>query len=220
MNQERHVLGEKEVETVKDTIYWGKVVGRDLLNLLTKKDFLTDEITNFGAICFDVFFGTEVEALRSVNPKRLIVTEPYSTPFGMYNGASMLNKEGIIREVGKGLNIELYMNQMYIALEKIKESKIPAVGLITWLNISPTYLSDSSMGMANIRHYLKEARELITDSGRIVFTISEPWWGRFFEQIASEGVEGLSLETMEIPEASSLLGRHCLIAKRATVLEK
>lgn len=207
-------LGAKELATVDDTIYWGKVIGRDMFDLLSKQGFDTVEVTRFGAICFDVFYGPEIQAVRPFNPKTLIVTEPYATPFGAYNGANQINKEGVIRRVAQGLNFHLYVDQPYYALQKIKENKTPQVGLITWLNISPNYLSDTSMGLENIRYYLQESRELITDSGRIIFTISEPWWGRFFEQIASEGVEGLSLEKLEIPEASSLLGRHCLVAKK------
>lgn len=216
MTAENVNFTDKEKEIVQEVQYWGRVMGEDLKFLLAKHNSRLEDVVKSGAICFDVFYGYEIRALGRFKPNILVVTEPYSTPFTSFTPTLPIDKERIIRHIGEDLNIQVHMEEMYSALEKIKESKTPKVGLVTWLNISPDYLKEEERGMENVRYYLKEAKELTTDSGVIIFTVREPWWGKYFQNVAKEGVEGLEIDTFKVDEDHTITGSHCLIARKTS----
>ncbi len=150
----------------------GEAIGANLRKMIGQHDLqpdLPNLLTSFGAICLDVEFGPEINALAGFKPKKLIATEPtggraMEHPFADFNGQ-------VIKGVSDHCQIpvDLIRKNPLPALDKIKIEKPNfQVGLITFLNAfpdsqTPTYLTELAKSVA----------PFLADGGQLIISTVE-----------------------------------------------
>lgn len=159
-------------EEILIAIYRGEAIGASLRKMIGQHDLqpnLPNLITSFGAICLDVEYGPEVNALAGLKPKKLIATEPtggraMEHPFADFNGKIIKGVSDHCR-----LPVDLIRKNPFPALDKIRTEKSGGpVGLITFLNAFPDYQTPSFLT------YLAQAvTPLLAKDGQLIISTVE-----------------------------------------------
>lgn len=141
----------------------GREMGLALQDVFAKVGFDQALVRNRGALCLDVGFGPEIEALRPLDPKVLIVTEMLDNLQPGLNG-----REASIKAISEDLPVEIVSGHSLMGFDHIPKNEEERVGLIMQLitypgSLTKSYLNRlidySSKGLANGGMLLVSATE-------------------------------------------------------------
>lgn len=159
-------------ERIELTVGLGELIGEDLIKMIGQNDLppgLPELVAKLGAICLDVEYGPEIQALSGFKPRKLTVTEPTEGrilphPFADFTG-----------QVIKGVSdrsqfpVKLIRDQSLSALDKIRADKSDfPVGLITFLNAYPTEQAPTFLTIL-----AQAANPLLAEGGQLVISTVE-----------------------------------------------
>ena len=139
----------------------GELMGGYLGQIFESFGFSPQLLKEFGVICLDVDFGQEIVALKPYQPKLIIVSEGWPKERSL--------KEGVIRELGEGLDVRVIWEYPRTALNQIKEGSPEAqFALITFLNIFPENSAPSYL-----TQLIAESASLLVPGGLLVISSQE-----------------------------------------------
>lgn len=199
---------------LEETRWCGESMGENLEKLLDGIGFDPQFISTNGVISFDVYFGTEIVAMRRFNPSRLIVTEnpgrssddlPYCDELALDD-----HKREIIEILGAGGTFQYLDCPVKEALSRLQLARTQGIGLVTWLNVWPARLHNNL-----VKEFLEETFRFLSLGGLVLVSASctEDKARAIFDQIAQEDNCGNLIESFVTNEYQDL-GRYFLTLKK------
>jgi len=114
----------------------GQKMGTALRAVFEKIGFNQKLITANGALCLDVGYGPEIEALRSYNPRTLVASEELDNL-----QENLMGREKTLNQLGQGLPFHLVSGYTGLGIDYVTKKLGTKVGLVTQLNTFPKRLT-------------------------------------------------------------------------------
>lgn len=197
MNEQIIPTVRRQIEEVRDI---AEIYGVELEQIFRKLNFNPKLIIKYGALCTDVEFGPEIEALKKYHPHPFVVSENKGD--GDYD-----LKDLALKELGRGLDLTIVRNHYQSAMDLIK-SKGQKVGLITRLNIFPKWIPKEFSVP-----FIKRAVNILAPEGLILLSVAESEYMGYLKSIAKAQIPNVKMTVLPMKEYDfSLAGSGFLAA--------
>lgn len=183
-----NLFSESSESYIENTREEAEYLKKALEHLGKSQNFSLTNLVRHGAVCADVEYGREAYALLPYHPPVLILGEKPADTIkrieAIDKALGLFTKPVIVKR----------LDAISLVQELSNDSRVPKVGLVTWLRIFPRDISSHE-----INTFASVSQKLLVPGGRMILSFNETdnLEVDMFSEMMGYGVDGLKLSVVE-----------------------